>query len=146
MNPPMRLAISLFVLWAIASGLWVQFVYSAWREAVDPNLAQIAALDKCDTIFPARADGYASEYANSWSSWEASEERDHPDCAPAVGALGFFQFVTMPPPQRLALRQKAEGENAAVTRGAIISGASGPAAILIAGLGLFLLVKAMRPR
>jgi len=52
----------------------------------------------------------------------------------------------MPPPQRLALRQKAEGDNAAVTRGAIISGAAGPAAILIAGLGFFLLMKALRPR
>ncbi len=142
----MRFAISLTVLWALASGLWIQFVYSAWHEAVDPNLAQIAALDKCDAIFPARADGYASEYGNSWITWEANMEREHPDCVPTVGALGFIQFAAMQSPQRLALRQKAEVENKAVTRGAIISGASGPAAILIAGLGFFLLVKAIRSR
>jgi hypothetical protein len=140
----MRLVISLFVLWAIASGLWVQLIYSAWHQAVDPNLAQIAALDKCDAIFPARADGYASEYGNSWSTWQANMESAHPDCAPRVGALGFIQFATMQSPQRLALRQKAQDENKAVTRGAVISGASGPGAILIAGLGILLLVRARR--
>jgi len=140
----MRLIISTIAIWLIASGLWVQLVYSAWHQAVDPNLAQIAALDKCDAIYPSRADGYASEYGESWSGWEAREERDHPDCAPNVGALGFLQFVTMQPPQRLAFRRSAENENKAVTRGAVIAGASGPGVLLMVGLSVLLLVRARR--
>lgn len=140
----MRFAISLIALWAIASGLWVQLIYTAWHQAVDPNLAQIAALDRCGAIFPPRADGYASQYGESWSSWEASEERDHPDCAPTVGALGFLQFVTMQQPQRTALRQSAEDENKAVTRGAVVSGASGAGVILMAGLIVLFVARARR--
>ena len=140
----MRLVISLIALWAIASGLWVQLIYSPWQQAVEPNLAQIAALDRCGAIFPPREDGYASQYGQSWSSWEASEERDHPDCAPTVGALGFLQFVTMQQSQRAAFRQSAEDENKAVTRGAVISGASGPGVILMVGLTVLFLARARR--
>ena len=144
MNPPIRLAISLIVLWAIASGLWVQLIYSAWHQAVDPNVAQIAALDRCEAVFPSRADGYASEFGDSWSGWEVREERDHPDCAPTVGALGFLQFVVMQQQQRLALRQTAEGENKAATRGALIFGALGPSLGLMAGLCVLLLARPRR--
>jgi hypothetical protein len=140
----MRLVISIIAIWIISSGLWVQLIYSAWHQAVDPNLAQIAALDRCDAIFPSRADGYASQYGESWSSWEASEERNHPDCAPTVGALGFLQFVTMQQPQRLAFRRSAEDENKAITRGAVVSGVSGPCIILLVSLSVFFLVRARR--
>ncbi len=141
----MRLAIVLALLWLLISGFWVQFVYSAWHETVDPNLLQMAAIDRCNNLFPPRPDGYASEAGNSWSVWEANMEREHPDCAPAVGSIGFLEFVAMPAPKRQAAHQKAEDENSSVTRGAIVAGAVAPPMLLIVGLVGFFLVRRFRP-
>ena len=142
----MRLAIILLVLWLLVSAFWVQFVHSAWRETVDRNLAQIAAIDRCNVVFPPRPDGYASEAGNSWSVWEANKESAFPECAPAVGSIGFLEFVAMQAPQRLAARQKSEGQNSSVTRGAIVAGAVGPPVLFLIGLMAVLLARALRSR
>ncbi len=142
----MRLATILLVIWLLVSAFWGQYVYSAWRQTVDPNNAMIAAVDRCDTLFPPRADGYASEAGNSWSVWEANMESAHPEGAPAVGSVGFLEFVAMQAPQRLAIRQKAENENGSVTKGAIVAGASGPPVLFLVGLMVTLLVRAHRSR
>lgn len=140
----MRRVIVLLLLWLLVSAFWVQFVHSAWREVVDPNLAQVAAIDRCNTLFPPRADGYASEAGNSWSVWEANQERIHPECAPAVGSIGFLEFAAMQAPQRLTARQKAESENKSVTRGAIVAGSVAPPVLFIIGLVGVFLVRGLR--
>jgi hypothetical protein len=142
----MRRAIILLVLWLLVSAFWVQFVHSTWREAVDRNLATIAAIDRCSVVFPPRPDGYASEAGNSWSVWEANKAVAFPECSPAVGSIGFLEFVAMQAPQRLAARQKAEDENRSATRGAIVAGAVGPPVLFLIGLLAVLLGRALRSR
>ena len=140
----MRRAIILLALWLLVSAFWVQFVHSAWRDAVDRNLAQIAAIDRCSVVFPPRPDGYASEAGNSWSVWEANKASAFPECAPAVGSIGFLEFVAMQAPQRLAARQKSEDENRSATRGAIVAGAVGPPVLFLIGLMAVFLARALR--
>jgi hypothetical protein len=123
----MRRAIILLALWLLVSAFWVQFVHSAWRDAVDRNLAQIAAIDRCSVVFPPRPDGYASEAGNSWSVWEANKASAFPECAPAVGSIGFLEFVAMQ-----------------ATRGAIVAGAVGPPVLFLIGLMAVFLARALR--
>jgi hypothetical protein len=142
----MRLAIILVVIWLLVSAFWAQFIYGAWHQAVDPNNALIAAFDRCNTLFPPRADGYASEAGNSWSVWEANVAQTHPECAPAVGSVGFLEFVALNSQQRTDIRQKAESENSSVTKGAIVAGAAGPPVLFLVGLMTIFLVRAYRSR
>ena len=142
----MRLAIILFVMWLLVSAFWAQYIHSAWRQSVEPNNALIAVFDRCNALYPPRADGYASEAGNSWSVWQANEAQIHPECAPAVGSIGFLEFVAMQSPQRLAIRQKAEDENRSVTKGAIVAGTAVPPVLFLIGLMTVCLVRAYRSR
>jgi len=140
----MRLAIVLSVLWLVSSLLWLQYIHGSWRDAVDPDRTQISALDKCDPIYPPRTDGYAAIYGNSWATWLASEQRDHPDCAPMVGILGLSQFVAMSTVDRLALRNKAQTDQDAATHGALKAGIAGPLVFLLIVVVTFCGFRLMR--
>jgi hypothetical protein len=140
----MRLAIILSVLWLISSLLWVQYIHGSWRDAVDPDRTQISALDRCDPVYPPRSDGYAAVYGNSWAVWLATEQRNHPDCAPLVGTLGLSRFVAMSAVERLALRRKAESDRDSVTRSAWTAGIAGPLVLLLVVVVTFCGVRVMR--
>ena len=61
----MRHAIILLALWLLVSAFWVQFVHSAWRDAVDRNLAQIAAIDRLTPLLQRRVEVGASSPAET---------------------------------------------------------------------------------
>jgi hypothetical protein len=134
----MRLALLLLLIWAAATLFWLQYLVGTWHDVVDANRAQLAALDACEPLFPPKADGYASLYGKSWSSWLANERQSHPDCAPLVGRIGFLNFVQMQQADRLALRQKLQRDDDQFTRFAFRAGWIAPLALLalIAALGL----------
>jgi hypothetical protein len=126
----MRLAVILFLVWAAATLFWLQYIIGTWHDVVDANRAQLAAMDVCEPLFPPKADGYASLYGNSWSAWLANERQSHPDCAPLVGRIGFLNFVQMQQADRLALRQKLQGDDDQFTKVAVRAGWIAPLALL----------------
>jgi hypothetical protein len=142
----MRSGSILVLLWFIASGLWVQYAYSALQQPIAESLSQIAALDECDSIYPPRPDGYAQQYSNTWGNWEYTEHQRHPRCAPAVGNIGFFDFVGMQTEKRASLRQQEEDKIRAATRAAVIRGATVPIALLFVGVAVAVLIRRARPR
>jgi hypothetical protein len=141
----MRLALVLFVIWAVASLIWVQYVVGTWHATVDSGRAQIAALDACEPVYPPRTDGYAALYGNSWGVWLANEQSRHPDCAPAVGTIALSQFVAMQQPERTALRQHLMQGDELATRTVIRAGWIPPAALfVIVGALAFALIQLRR--
>lgn len=133
------------VVWLLATALWEQQVLSTWRETATPNKAELAVLDECGSVYPPRADGYATQYAGSWGNWEINEERQHPNCAPLVGKTGFFSFVAMQAPERAALRQRSQDAIEAATRTASVTGAAFPAGLLVIVLILQWATRRSRP-
>ncbi len=136
---------TLLLIWLLVSALWERQVLSAWNQTATPNQSAKAAIDECDSVFPPRADGYATQYSNSWGSWEYAEEHRHPNCAPLVGSTGFLSFVAMQAPARAALRQQAEDAIAGATRTSIETGIALPAALLAIGLLLNWISRRIRP-
>src|SRR5262249_26715305 len=135
----------LLVIWGIASGFWVQYVLGTWHAAVDTGRAQVAALDVCGRLYPPRPDGYASQYGNSWGAWLASEQHNHPECAPTVGQIGFLKFVGMQESERLAVRQNMLQADELATKAAFRAGWMAPVALLVfVGAFAFVFIRLLR--
>ena len=75
---------------------------------------------------------------------EREAERQHPRCAPKVGTLGFFEFVSMSEADRVVLRQRSERAIRLETQDAMVYGALVPAALLAFGLILGWIIRGFR--
>jgi len=132
---PVNIRGGLFRLWIAVSAAWALGSGIAWYQTFAFEQTQIVNIDECGKNYPpVPASDKSTKALLDRVEAGVDAEKHRPNCVPDLETVSFADFLSMPEPDREALRQHFENAIRSETQDAVVIGAGVPVGLLAFGL------------